>query len=277
MAPTPNTLRNDARLHSLAAGVMIDIAPDIAVRAAGEAGWPACGIWYDHDSWTPTRTSAVQRAVADYDVIALDIEPVIVNDGDDHGETIVEIGAAVGARFVLFTSRSDDWTKVVDRFGTVCDLAHQANLTVVCEFLPIFPLATLADAARVVAQAQRPNGAILVDSLHLRTTGASPADLAPFDQSLFPYVQLADAPLHAPESMRDRLNEALNERRWPGDGELPLNELLSAVGDVPVSYEVRSKHDRERWPDPVERAANALHSVVSWRQSARNHREQQSS
>jgi hypothetical protein len=257
-------LRKADRLHSLAAGVMVDFDPADTVRAAGEAGWPACGIWYDHDSWSDARTVSVRRALDDCDVIALDIEPIIVSSGDDHGERIVELGATLGARFILFTSRIDDWSIVIERFGRLCDLARQANMTVVCEFLPIFPLATLADALNIVTAANRVNGAVLVDNLHLRTSGATPNDCGALDRSLFPYIQIADAPLVAPTSFNERLNEAINERQWPGSGQLPINELLDVLPSVPISYEVRSQRDREAFPQPLARAQHAFDSVVTW-------------
>jgi sugar phosphate isomerase/epimerase len=145
---------------------------------------------------------------------------------------------------------------VIERFGHACDRAGAADptITVVCEFLPMFPLATLADAARVVREAGRPNAGILVDNLHLRSSGAVPADVAAFDRALFPYVQIADAPRVAPHGAAALYEEALHGRSWPGDGELPIAELLTVLPDVPISFEVRSRATRERWPDPVDRA-----------------------
>jgi sugar phosphate isomerase/epimerase len=260
----PPLRRFDSRLHSLAAGAMIDFAPEDTVRAAAAAGWPACGLWYDHSTWTKARTHLVRSALDNSAIVALDIEPVIVGSDDDHGEALVDVGAELGARFVLFTSRIDDWSNVIERFGVICDRAAQANMVVVCEFLPIFPLATLADAHRIVSAAARPNGAILVDNLHLRTSGATASDLGAYDPSLFPYIQIADAAALAPLTFGDRLDEALNQRRWPGDGELPIDELLDHVGNIPVSYEVRSQANREAFRTPVERAQYALAAVRAW-------------
>ena len=54
---------------------------------------------------------------------------------------------------------------------------------------------TLAEAKRIVDETARPNGGILIDNLHLRSSGAVPADVTGYDRSLFPYIQIADAPL----------------------------------------------------------------------------------
>ena len=100
----------------------------------------------------------------------------------------------------------------------------------VLEFLPIFTVGTLADAVAVVTEADRPNGAVLVDTLHLARSGGSPDDLAPRARRLLPYLQVADAPAEPPGRERAALrDEALHGRLLPGDGELPLGAALAAV------------------------------------------------
>lgn len=244
------------RLLSLAAGVMIDVPPAEVVSAAGAAGWPACGIWFDPEVWSDAAEREIRSRLDATGVVALDVEPIIVGAGPDPTDRLVDAAAALGARFILFTSRSDDWPHVIERFGYACDRAAAADprITVVCEFLPMLPLASLADAARVVREAGRPNAGILVDNLHLRSSGAVPSDLATYDRALFPYVQIADAPLQAPQGPAALYEEALHGRSWPGECELPIADLLAVLPDVPISFEVRSRDTRERWPDPVERA-----------------------
>ncbi len=236
---------------------MIDIPPADVVSAAGAAGWPACGIWFDQDVWTDAGEREIRRRLDDTGVIPLDIEPIIVGPGPDPTDRIVAAAAALGARFILFTSRVGEWPLVIERFGRACDLAAAAdpNITVVYEFLPIFPIATLADAHRVVREAARPNSGILIDNLHLRSSGATPSAVTGYDPALFPYVQIADAPLAVPEGgPAGLMEEALHGRSWPGDGGLPIDEFMVAVPDVPISYEVRSRATREGWPDAFERA-----------------------
>ena len=246
------------RLLSLAAGVMIEHRPEVVVSAAAAAGWPACGIWFDAETWSPSRERDIKQRLDDTGVVALDIEPIIVGPGPDPTDAIVAAAETLGTRFILFTSRSDDWALVIERYGRACDLAAPSGIIVVCEFLPIFPLATLADAARVVTAAGRPNSGVLIDNLHLRSSGAVPAAVSAYDVSLFPYIQIADAPLLAPDNL---LDEALNGRSWPGDGGLPISELLLLVPDVPISFEVRSKPLRDGWPDAFERASYSWSKV----------------
>jgi sugar phosphate isomerase/epimerase len=80
---------------------------------------------------------------------------------------------------------------------------------------------------------------VIVDLLHHVRIGAGAAELHDLVASgRLGWVQLCDAPL-APLS--DLVHEARNERRPPGEGELPLRELLQVVPDgTTCSVEVQS-------------------------------------
>jgi sugar phosphate isomerase/epimerase len=107
---------------------------------------------------------------------------------------------------------------------------------------------------------------ILIDNLHLSRSGGSVAQLAALDPARFPYLQIADAPAQVPTEPMALLDEAINGRLLPGQGALPIDELLAAVPHVPLSFEVRSRDLRDGFTDPVERARHLLHAV---RQQAR--------
>jgi sugar phosphate isomerase/epimerase len=113
---------------------------------------------------------------------------------------------------------------------------------------------TLPEALAIVMAADRPNGGILVDALHLARSGGQPDDLADVPPALLPYLQLADAPTDAPD---DLYEEAVHGRLLPGDGQLPLAALLAAVPGVPVSLELRSRALRDAY-EPQRRAEVVL-------------------
>ena len=246
------------RLLSLAAGVQIDVAPADMVTVAHDAGWPAVGIWFDGKSWTNETSREVRQRLDDTGVIALDIEPIIPSeDGSDFAEQLIEAATVIGARHILFTSRLKDQSRTTDRYQQVCEMALAHGIKVVCEFLPIFPLNTLSMAAEIVANSQATNGGVLIDNLHLSRSGSSIEDVLAMPTELFPYLQICDAPADRPTDFGGLLDEALNGRLCPGEGSLPIIELLQAVPDVPLSFEVRSKFLRDI-SDPVERAKYLL-------------------
>jgi sugar phosphate isomerase/epimerase len=247
-----------ARLLSLAAGVQIDVAPADMVTVAHDAGWPAVGIWFDGKTWTDSTSREVRQRLDDSGVFALDIEPIIPSeDGNDFAEQLIEAAAVIGARHILFTSRLKDQVRTTDRYQQVCEMARPHGIKVVCEFLPIFPLNTLSMAAEIVATANVTNGGVLIDNLHLSRSGSSIEEVRAMPTELFPYLQICDAVTERSVDFGALLDEALNGRLCPGEGSLPIVELLQAVPDVPLSFEVRSKFLRDII-DPVERAKHLL-------------------
>lgn len=254
-------------LLSIAAGVSPGVAAPDFVAAAADAGWPACGIWFDAESWTADTAREVRRRLDDTGVIALDIEPVFVlpagsgvSATTDHGEQVVEAAAAVGARNVLVVARGVESGPFTQRFGELCDLAAPAGITCVVEFMAFMSTRTLGDALAVVEVADRPNAGVLVDNLHLARTGSSPDELRTIDPSLLPYAQLCDAPAPAPD---DLVAEALDGRLPIGEGGLPVDAVIDALpARSPLSMEVRSKALRDEFTDPTERARSLLRRTL---------------
>jgi len=251
-----------ARVLSIAAGVHPDLGPARMVETAASAKWPACGIWFDADSWTEVTTREVRRRLDDTGVVALDLEPIIpAADHDDHGERVIEAAAAIGARHVLFTSRLANLSATIDRFSSLCDVASLQGVKLVCEFLPIFPVRSLSIANNIVTRHPVDLAGVLVDNLHLSRSGGTIDEIREIDARRFPYLQIADAVEDAPTEFPALLDEALHGRLLPGDGGLPISGLLAAVPDVPLSFEVRSRALREGFTDPVERARHLLGRV----------------
>jgi len=246
------------RLLSLAAGVQLDVAPVDMVAVAHEAGWPAVGIWFDGKVWDDKTSRKVRQRLVDTGIVALDIEPIIPSvDGNDFAEQLIEAAAVIGAQHILFTSRLKDQARTTERYQQVCELAEPHGIVVVCEFLPIFPLNTLSMAAEIVGTSGASNGGVLIDNLHLSRSGSPMDDVKAMPIDLFPYLQICDAPAQCPTDFTGLLDEALNGRLCPGEGSLPIVELLEAIPAVPLSFEVRSKFLRDI-ADPVVRAKYLL-------------------
>jgi len=250
------------RLLSLAAGVHPTLPPAEMVTVAAQADWPACGVWFDAATWTDATTTEVRRRLDDTGLVALDLEPIIpAPDTPDHGERLLEAAAGIGARFVLFTSRLPDLSATAARFAELCSVAAPLGVHLVCEFLPIFPLRSLAMAAQVVEPHDPSVAGILIDNLHLSRSGGTVAEVATLNPARLPYLQIADAPAPAPTEPMALLDEAINGRLLPWEGALPIDELLAAVPHVPLSFEVRSRALRDGFTDPVDRARHLLSAV----------------
>ncbi len=250
-------------LLSLAAGVLPEFAPDAIVAAAIEAGYRAAGIWCDTDTWTPATTRQVAQRLREGALTALDIEVIWIRAGRSASQAarkLIEIGGELGARNVLIVSANPDMLETQVQFAELCELASAANMRAVLEFLMIAQVRTLAQASAIVRAVDHPAGGLLIDALHLARCGATPADVAALPPHWLPYAQLCDGPaLLNDRSDQGFLTDAIDGRSAPGEGGLPLAELLSALpSGVPLSLEVRSRYYREQYPDAAPRARAVL-------------------
>ncbi|HLY89458.1 MAG TPA: TIM barrel protein, partial [Acetobacteraceae bacterium] len=132
-----------------------------------------------------------------------------------------------------------DGIRLAARFADLCDLARPFGLRVDLEFMRWREVGTLAQAETVLRRAGKSNGAILLDALHLHRSGGKPADLAPLSASALRAAQLCDAGANIPQTEAEVIAEAREGRLPPGEGVLPLAELLEALpGDVNLSVEM---------------------------------------
>jgi len=171
-----------------------------------------------------------------------------------------EAGAEIGARNALVVSSDPDIEATKRRFAEICRIAERCGLDACFEFLPITEVKSLEGALEVIRAVGHPRARLLVDALHLRRSGGDPAQLAGLPASLFSYAQICDAPSALnPMNYETLLHEAIDGRLMPGDGELPLGQLLDALpAELPLAPEQRSRALRERYPDATERATAIL-------------------
>jgi sugar phosphate isomerase/epimerase len=116
---------------------------------------------------------------------------------------------------------------LVEGFADLCDRAAKDGLWVDLEFMPILGLHDLAAAWGIVEAAARPNASILIDTWHFAKSGSSLALLEDIPPQHLRSIQLSDG-------YRDRRSGSLFEdmlqfRAFPGEGELPVLEILQAV------------------------------------------------
>ena len=92
---------------------------------------------------------------------------------------------------------------------------------------------------RLITEAER-EAVICLDPLHLARSGGSPADVKALDPKYLPYAQISDGVLDPGEPDLARLGKlGLGTRAMPGEGMLPLREILAALPrDIPLSVEL---------------------------------------
>jgi sugar phosphate isomerase/epimerase len=212
---------------------------------------------------TPQRRETVAR-LKELGIGMLDVE-VLRLKADTDMETVkptLESAQALGAKHLLAVGLDADEAGTVAKFAELCETAQPYGVRPALEFMRMSSVTTVQDADRIVAAAGHPAGVVLVDPLHLRRSGGSPADvaaLAAAHPERYPYFQLCDGPLAAPgeDRIRDLMTEAVTNRLSPGDGELPLIELIRAMpAGAAVSVEAPLAAFADR--SPADKAAKLI-------------------
>jgi sugar phosphate isomerase/epimerase len=153
-------------------------------------------------------------------------------------ERVLETMAQIGTRRVSLVGWDTDRGRLLANLHALCAEAAAYEITVTLEFMPYSAVRTVADAAAVLVAVGARNLDVLVDALHLARSGGTPADLRVLDARQIGVFQLCDAPANGPaaEMLRD---ESVNRRRYPGEGELPLHELLDALpANIVIEIEI---------------------------------------
>ena len=239
-------------------------SPDVVVAAAADAGFAQVGLtlWPpDGPLTTLTADAAARRALAAgisaSGVAVLDVGVVVLEPSLDLAAVarLAGLAAELGGDRLVVLNRHRLPERAVEQFAAVCAVAGAAGLAAAVEFMPYTATRTLGEAHQLVAAAGAPNAGVVLDVLHLYRSGGTAADLAGAALDRILLVQLCDAPAAAPPPDRLR-DEALRHRRYPGDGELPLADVLAALpAGVPLTVEAPVAEDAGR--PPVERARAA--------------------
>jgi sugar phosphate isomerase/epimerase len=239
-----------SRELSLAHLSVLDATPPELVTVAAAAGFRKIGIRlyatpsvgippYDMLGDTPLLRETLAR-LADTGVSVLDVEFLRFEPEIPEGipEGFLETGARLGAQYVLVMSTEPMDARTIERFCDLCDRARQYGLHVCLEFAIYTGVRTLADAARLVKESGCANASILVDALHFSRSGGLPSHIAGIDPSLFRYAQICDAAAVIPRETGDLIREARTGRLLPGEGALPLRDLVAALpATIPLAIE----------------------------------------
>jgi sugar phosphate isomerase/epimerase len=117
---------------------------------------------------------------------------------------------------------------MIANLARLAEAARSHGLWLALELMPYTAVNTLAKAHRMVASCRQTNLGLLIDALHLARAGGTPAEVAAIPPEHISYLQLCDAPAEVPPGLTLR-QESLGARLYPGEGDLPLFELLDAL------------------------------------------------
>jgi sugar phosphate isomerase/epimerase len=267
---------SSSRRLSLAHLTVLDTSPPELITVAAAAGFRTVGIRltatpsvgvppYDvlHDG--PILRETLGR-LKDTGISVLDTEFLRFEPDQPVGipEGFLEVSARLGATYVLVMSAEPDEGRTLERFVDLCDRAAGYGLQVCLEFAIYTGVRTLAHAAQMVARAQRSNASVLLDALHFNRSGGVPADVATVDPSVLHYAQICDAStdVPAPTDTANLIREARTGRLLPGEGALPLRDLVAALpAGTPLAIEAPSRATAEL--PALERARRSYRALTA--------------
>ncbi len=271
-------VRRTVALHPL---TVTDVgSPAELVEVAARAGYDAIDLFvrFRDGPWPRPVTvesdaefSAVGRSLRDAGVALRTLESFLLTPDMDWDEFArkVERGAHIGARSVAVFVVDPDERRRIESFAHAGAVAAGCGMTLGVEPVPISLLRSTAEIAAFIAQTEVANASAVVDLLHSHRHGDTPASLGQVAARRIGSIQVTDAPLllpdiptGAPESER-RMYEAMRQRRYPGEGELPIADYARALpADTPISIEVPHSEAMAKGASPLERARHALNA---WR------------
>ncbi len=205
--------------------------------------------------------------VSDIDPAVLARLPPDLVDPPDEA-TCFRAATALGASIVNVTHYMGQALPVevlADAVGGVCRRAAPLGLRISLEFFPESGLRDLRFALAVVTGCGEPNAGLLLDVFHLDRSGGTVDDISRLPPGIIAGIQLSDRIRPVPGTS----HVPLSGRALPGEGELPLRELVAAAlqNSPTATLDVEVLND-ELTNLPVDEAATKLAAAArAWRDS----------
>lgn len=163
----------------------------------------------------------------------------LVLPGSDMQKFATDLDALtdLGVPRINVVSLDPDRARTFDQLAALTELAAQRGMQTVVEPVPGLTVGDLPTALAAHQHVGSPDFRLLIDTMHLVRSGSSAADVAAISPDHIGYAQLNDTMLRP--RLDNYMEEAMFERMVPGEGELPLCEILSALpSDLVIELEV---------------------------------------
>jgi sugar phosphate isomerase/epimerase len=194
----------------------------------------------------------------------LDPEDERRRDADRIRALLFEAAAELGAHHIKvgnIPGTPCEIPRLTERFAELCaDAASHHDALLVYEFMPFdVNVRDLATALTVVGDV--PNAGIAIDTWHMAKLGIAPDELRHVPAGRIGWVELSDGQY---EDMADPIDEVVNHRKLPGEGEFPIREYVAACRDQgydgPWGVEVLSEELRSL---PIAEIFDRSHETAS--------------
>jgi sugar phosphate isomerase/epimerase len=247
-------------VFGMAPVAFVDLAADLGCAHISIGLEPMPDNPHDYPRWSLRDDAPLRRevcaALADRGVSIALGEGFVLRPGLDIRDQAADFAvmAELGVKCANVIGIDPDPARARDQYGAFAELAGAAGMAASVEFMPGMPIGNLAAAMAMVKAVGQSHFRVLIDCMHLVRSGGGAADLAALDPAHIAHIQLCDAPLWGDTSQYPQ--EAKHERLPPGDGELPLADILNALPrDIVVSLEIPMLTKAKAGMGPTERLA----------------------
>lgn len=212
-------------------------------------GYPACSLKDD---------AALRKDL----LAAMDDRGVTISLGDgflvrpgadvDALRPDLDVMAELGVPRINVVSLDPDLPRTLDQFAALTELAARRGIDTVVEPVPGLTIGDFPAGLAAAEYVGRSEFRLLVDTMHLVRSGSGASELAALDPGRIGYAQLNDTTLRP--RMDNYLEEAMFERLVPGEGDLPLRDILAALpADIVIEIEVPQRSLALAGVRPIER------------------------
>lgn len=240
----------------------VELAARLGIGRIGMAPTPIAANPHGYPAWDlrtdPGLLQATKAALAAESVTLSLGEGFLIMPGLEINDArpTMDVMAELGAPMVNTIVMEPDRVRAFDQFAAYSAMAAERNMRAALEFMPFMWPIDFAEAVQFVSDAGAANACVLVDAMHFFRSGSQLADLAA-QCSRVGYAQICDVPM--PPVDPDYGAEARDNRLVPGEGDLPLADLLAALpSDITVGLEVPMARRAEAGIGPEARLAPAI-------------------
>ena len=244
---------------------------------AAKAGFGGIGLWHaDLEHQLEARTLKEIKQVFDGSGLTY-LELEFLDDfflapddkrrrrSDARRELLLDAAAALDAHHIKvgnIPGTPCELGRVTEAFAELClQAAAGTRARVVYELMPFDAnVATIDAALAVVEAAAQPNGGLAIDTWHMAKLGIAPEEVRRIPPRCLSWVELSDGQLH---NMDDLVDETVNHRRLPGEGEFDIPAYVDACRAAgyggPWGVEVLSEELRRL---PIEEEFGRAHETT---------------
>ncbi len=153
--------------------------------------------------------------------------------------------------------------QMAEGVASVCRLAAANGVTIVLEFVPDSGIRTMNEAAEIALASGEANCKVHLDTWHLARTGGSAETIRQLSPGVIGAFQISDR--KTPDTGAAYV--PMSGRLLPGEGELPLKEIVAAAlaNSPALTIEVEVFSEELAAMSPDDAAKRVADAVANWR------------